>query len=195
MKIHYDIPDGSNGEWVLESFSVNNDNNTYENIRHYKTGRYVPNGTYKRLLRNRDVIMSNTPDEIGDFISFVNKAKGKILISGLGMGLLVKTLLEKPEVENITVIEISPELIELISPYFNDTRLEIINADIFMWKPNREQKWDYAWHDIWDSICSDNLKDIKILHRKFKKFVNYQESWCRDACETQLKNDKKYGWV
>lgn len=79
--------------------------------------------------------MSNTPDEIRDFQSFVRKAKGKILINGLGLGVLLKALLEKEDVTQITVIEKSEDVIKLVSGSITDKRVSIINADAFEYKP------------------------------------------------------------
>ena len=157
-----------------------------------KTGRYVRPGTYKRLMHNGTCVMSNTPDEIRDFLGFLRPAHGKILINGLGLGVLLKALLEKPEVTEITVIEKSEDVIKLVAPtYTSDARVKIINADAFSYKPEKKEKWDYVWHDIWNYICVDNLKEMATLHRKYgKKTTTYQASWCKRECLQA----KRKGW-
>jgi len=113
------IPDAISGDWSIQSITVK-ERELSQMISYFKTGRGVPAGDYKKLVRSGTVVMSNTPDEIRDFLHFTRHAKGKILINGLGLGCVVKVLLDNPEVTNITVIEKSQDVINLVSPYFND---------------------------------------------------------------------------
>lgn len=177
------VPDGISGYWKVETFEVK-ENDLSQRISMLKSGRGVPAGIYKQLVRNGVCIMSNTPDEIRDFIYFVNIAKGSILVNGLGLGVLLKALLNKPEVTEITVIEKSEDVIKLVAPtYLTDSRVTIINADAFEYKPPKNKRYNFVWHDIWDYITADNLPEMKTLHRKYGRKSDYQESWCRWRCE------------
>ena len=191
MKIDINVPDGISGNWKVETFEVQ-EKELSQMISMFKTGRGVPAGTYKRLMRNGTCVMSNTPDEISDFMRFVWKAKGSVLVNGLGLGVLLKALLNKPEITDITVIEKSEDVIKLVAPtYTNDERVTIINADAFEYKPPKDKKYNAVWHDIWDYICSDNLDEMKTLHRKYGRKAEYQESWCRWRCEQA---NKRYSY-
>ena len=186
------LPDGKSGNWEISSFTVKPEELS-EMISIFKTGRGVPAGTYKKLTRGGHVIMSNTPDEIRDFTPFLSNAKGVILINGLGMGCLVKALLEKEAVEEIIVIEKSLDVINLVAPYFNDKRLTIINDDAFTYQPPKNKKYDYIWHDIWDDICADNLPEMAKLHRKYAKRVTcFQDSWSKGECQRQKRLERSY---
>lgn len=77
------LPDGISGAWKIETFEVK-ERELSQMISIMKTDRGVPGGTYKALKRGSTVVMSNTPDEINDFMHFVRKAHGSILINGLG---------------------------------------------------------------------------------------------------------------
>jgi len=183
MQIIIDVPDGVSGDWCVETFEVR-DNELSQKISLWKTGRYVPSGTYKRLMHHGTVVMSNTPDEIRDLSFFIIRAKGNILINGLGLGVMLKALLDKPEVISIAVIEISSDVINLVAPtYIGDKRLTIINADAFEWKPPKCMIYDYVWHDIWDYLCKDNLIQMAKLHRKYGKKAKYQDSWGKAFCK------------
>ena len=187
MSIEIDVPDGKSGDWEVSTFVVK-EQEFSQRISMMKYNRGVPAGTYKRLTRNGQVIMSNTPDEISDFRCFVRKAEGSILVNGLGLGVLLKALLNKPEVTEVTVIEKSPDVIKLVSEtYLKDSRVAIINADAFDYKPPKGKVYNAVWHDIWDNICADNLDEMKKLTRKYGRVANYQESWCRCRCEQQRK--------
>lgn len=192
MKIEINVPDGVSGDWSVETFEVK-ENEFSQRISLLKTGRGVPEGKYKRLMRNGTCVMSNTPDEIRDFIGFVWKASGSILVNGLGIGVLLKALLNKTDVTDITVIEKSEDVIKLVAEtYLSDKRVTIINADAFDYVPPKGKVYNAVWHDIWDYICSDNLEEMKQLHRKYGKKAEYQESWCRVRCEQQRKRNYHY---
>ena len=194
MKVEITVPDGTSGNWSVESFSVE-ENDLSQMISIFKSGRGVPQGNYKRLMRNKILVMSNTPDEISDFLYFYGHAKGKILINGLGLGVTVKALLNKPKVTQIIVIEKSEDVIKLCGPtYQNDDRVTIIHGDAFDYKPPKNERYDAVWHDIWDNITSDNLPEMIKLHRKYGRRTTYQESWCRYECEQQRNEDKKYNY-
>lgn len=197
MKININVPDGISGNWKVESFSVSEEASKFQEIRSlYQLGRgRLSSGDYKSLKRNGSIIMSNTPDEIRDFIPFLSKAHGDILINGLGLGVLVCALISKGDVNSITVIEKSKDVIKLVGDtYLTDKRVSIINADSFEYKPPLGVKYNYVWHDIWDHITSYNLPEMHKLHRKYGRRCDYQESWCRHECEHQRKYDQRYGY-
>jgi len=189
MSIKINVPNGVSGDWSVETFDVKQDELS-ERMSMMKYGRGVPSGTYKKLMRNNTVVMSNTPDEIRDFMGFVRKAEGSVLVNGLGIGVLLKALLDKKEITKITVIEKSEDVINLVaSTYLKDDRVDIINADAFEYKPPKGERYNAVWHDIWDYICGDNVEEMKKLHRKYGRRADYQESWCRYQCEQQNKRE------
>ena len=181
MKINMDhIPNGDSGAWSIQEFEADE---LWYRISMAKSGRGVPPGKYKRLSRYKSVIMSNTPDEIRDFMPFVWRASGRVLINGLGLGVVLTAILQKEEVKEVIVIEKEQDVINLVAPYFNDSRLTIIHADAYEYSP--EGKFDCVWHDIWDHICSDNLPQMTRLHRKYAKRTNWQDSWAKKLCKRQ----------
>lgn len=194
MKVEVNVPDGTCGEWTVDSFEVQ-EKELSQMISMMKYGRGVPAGSYKRLLRGGTCVMSNTPDEIRDFLSFYYQAKGKVLINGLGLGITVQMLLDKPEITEIIVIEKSMDVIKLTGPtYESNDKVTIIHADALEYTPPKGEKYDSVWHDIWDNITSDNLPDMIKLTRKYGRRTKYQESWCRGRCEEQRRQDKNSYW-
>jgi hypothetical protein len=186
MMIQIDVPDGISGEWKVETFIVSKEDASFARKRAaFHGGRgSLPAGIYKKLTRHNYTVMSNTPDEINDFSYFVYKATGNVLVNGLGLGVLLKALLNKPEITKVTIIEKSQDVINLVaSTYLKDSRVTIICADAFKYKAPKDEKYDAVWHDIWDDICGDNIDEMKTLHRKYGRKTNYQESWCRAQCE------------
>jgi hypothetical protein len=184
------VPDGMSGPWEIYSYSVSEQDEKFGFLRAMVSGsrRFVPAGSYKGLKRNNNIIMSNTPDEVRDCFGFFREAKGKVLINGLGLGIALKAILNKvddngnPMVTKVTVIEKSEDVTKLVAPSFeNDKRVTIINDDALTYKPSGN--FDVAWHDIWDDVCADNLKEMHKLHRKYGRKTQWQGSWCRETCE------------
>lgn len=94
--------------------------------------------------------------------------------------------MNKPEIIHITVVEKSTDVIKLVGEhYLKDARVTIVHADAFEYTPPKNKQFNAVWHDIWDYICSDNLEEMKKLHRKYGRRTEYQESWCRSQCERQ----------
>ena len=160
----------------------------------FRTGRgIVKEGeTYTVLYRKSDrggrtLVMSDTPDELRDMLPIRFAApRGRVLVNGLGLGCAVKGLLSLEEVEHIDVVEFSPEIIELVGPYYDDDRVTIHEGDAFTftWPPGT--RWDFAWHDVWDDLCVSNLTEAggdarpgsyEKLHRRYARRVRVQASW------------------
>jgi len=194
MKVDIYVPNGISNNWEVDEFNVGK-NELSQQMSIMRTGRGVPEGTYKRLKRGGATIMSNTPDEIRDFRGEFRGVKGRVLINGLGLGVTVKYLLDNPEVTAVIVIEKSKDVIDLVAPtYKTDKRFEVINADCFEYSPPKGKSYDFVWHDIWDYITADNLEEMKKLHRKYGRKTKSQSSWCRSECERHKREDNSSFW-
>lgn len=188
MKIDIEVQDGKSGDWEVSTFSVTDDDIKLHNIRAMLQpgGRTMKAGAYKQLTRNGQIIMSNTPAEISDHISFIWKAKKSelVLINGLGLGVALTEILKSEVVKDVTIIEKSEDVISLSGPTFSkDPRVTIIHADAFEWKPPKGKRYGAVWHDIWDNICADNLPEMTKLHRKYGRRSDWQGSWCKELCK------------
>ncbi len=180
IEVPLNLTQGQSGDWELKKLSVTKEGAKAHNIRELFNGRnrFIYAGEFWGLFRNGNVIMSNTPAEINDHLPFIHKACGRVLVGGLGLGMVLKCLLEKESVTHVTVIEKSPDVIKLIASSFtSDPRVEIINSDVFEYKPT--EKFDCAWFDIWDVISGMEYPQMKRLHRKYGRFVGWSDSWLR----------------
>jgi spermidine synthase len=128
------------------------------------------------LFVNGVMMMSDGYEEHRSNSTFVWKAKGKVLIAGLGIGMVLDAILKKKEVDQIVVVEKYQDVIDLVSPYFNTPKWSWICADIFNWKPAKGEKFDTIYFDIWSDICTNNLKEISTLHQRFKNY-KAKEGW------------------
>jgi spermidine synthase len=185
------IPEGQSGDYRIEHFSVSEDRSRQTAIRAWRD-EYVPAGDYTRLMRRGTVVMSDTPMEMRTNWPIISAARGRVLINGLGIGMVLQRILAKPEVEHVVVVEISDDVIKLVGPSFaGDSRVTIIHADALEYAPPSGERFDVVWHDIWDDVCSDNLPDMRKLHRRYGKRSAWQASWRREDCERQERQWKR----
>jgi 16S rRNA A1518/A1519 N6-dimethyltransferase RsmA/KsgA/DIM1 with predicted DNA glycosylase/AP lyase activity len=130
-------------------------------------------------------IMSDTPAEIDENLRPISSFSGRVLVTGLGIGMVLQGLLMNKRVKYVTVLEKSRDVIKLVKPHyekkFGTKRFTIIQADAFKYEPERQQ-FDYAWHDIWPMISSSNLRPMKQLATKYAHCVTYQGFWCEELC-------------
>jgi hypothetical protein len=171
------VPLGKSGAWEVSDVVVDRFQSMMSGMR--LGPYYCPEGTYKRLTRGGSCVMSNTPMELLTNRAFVRAANGHVHINGLGLGVVLLAVLMKPEVQSVTVVEKSSDVISLVAPSFERFKnLAIVHDDALTYKPSR--KFDAVWHDIWDNICADNLEDMKLLHRRWGRKAEWQGSWSRD---------------
>ena len=100
------------------------------------------------LLKNSKPYLDNTYfDCIGD----LSRLTGKVLCSGLGLGFIIEHLVKKPEIESITCIEISQDLIDLVWEHLEKNgKAEIICMDINDYLAlNTFSYLDSVFIDIW----------------------------------------------
>lgn len=193
LLISVDVPEGVSGDWKVERFTVPQEYAIFFNMQKCLEGnpdRCIEAGTYTRLMYTDIIVMSDTPAEKRDHLEFVIRAKGNILINGMGLGYAIEACCRKTSVKSITVIEKSSDVIWLCKQHYLNRypgKVEIIHADAFTWEPPKGVRYDAVWHDIWNHTCSDNLKEMDQLHYKYKGISDWQGSWCRKDCERMAK--------
>ena len=176
------LKDEKIGDWRIETVEIPEDYARMRNVFIKNPLMKLEGGIYKQLINRIDgVVMSNTPMERKTHIEAINKAKGNVLVAGLGLGMYLQNIKDKEEVTSITVIEKSKEVIELIAKYFKDCqKIKIINEDIFNYTP--DIKFEFAFLDIWSDISEDNLVEFDILREKFKDIPEII-CWSEDIIE------------
>jgi hypothetical protein len=146
-----EIPAATAGIWTVKKLSLS---------KEWREGRrIIPPGHYTQLfcyvlahaMQNPigDCVMHDTPEELNKHLEFMLRAEGRVLITGLGLGCVVRGCLANPNVKCITVIEKSKDVINLVWPYMPEKRrLSLIHADALEWVRSTRRKFDCAWHDL-----------------------------------------------
>lgn len=201
IRVEVSVPCGKVGQWEVYSREITKEEAQFTNLRYMMRnqpeGMVVP-GMFTVLKRGDTVVMSNTPFEVLTNQFILQRAHGRILINGFGIGMVTGELLKVPEVEYIRIIELDEDVIRLVGPHYGltpdtrrevdgvvsyatpDGRLEVIIADAMEYRPAKGERFNTVWHDIWDTVCSDNLEDMKKLTRRYARRCDAQHCWARE---------------
>jgi hypothetical protein len=181
------IPSGESGLWVIKKETVP------EPLPHFhprlKKRLVLPAGTYTRLLRSTEstmhiggeVVMEDTIFELQTHLRFMLRARGRVLITGLGLGCVVRGCLANPAVKHVVCVEKDMHVLRLVAQHMpKDRRLTIVVADALKWCKHPELKFDCAWHDLWTD--SDNGEEhLQVVHAHLllamSRKVDFQGAW------------------
>lgn len=104
---------------------------------------------------NWETWMSFSPSEIESQEAVCLHAAGTVAVMGLGLGWAAANLALSPRVRRVTVVELDPEVIELVStlgvfgqlPGDARAKLGVVRADAMEWRP--AESVDVLYADIW----------------------------------------------
>src|SRR4029077_15331134 len=84
----------------------------------------------------------------------------RVLVLGGGDGLAVREILKYPSVENVTLVDLDPEMTQLFTNHtvlselnqhsFRSPRVHVINADAFRWLDSNSERFDFIVADFPD---------------------------------------------
>lgn len=176
------FPQGKNGRWAFETRVCKQyEAFVYDDPKILPDGRILPCiGFFDRaypfpaVLENGREWMTLMPNETNTTKPAIDVSKGKVLTYGLGLGYYAYMASIKPEVESVTVVERSRDVIELfekyILPQFPDPdKVNIIESDAFEFAENKMRSGGFdtvfvdIWHDPSDG-CDLYLKMKKYEH-------------------------------
>lgn len=193
------IPEGTHGSVAVERFEV-----PKESFAAFQFGARAPlPGTYTRLMRNRSLWMSDTHAERRDHMSAaieMQRRGGRVLVGGLGLGMIVQVALSLPDVTHVDVVEVDADVIALIGPHYeamaeaNGKTLAIHHDDLYAKKWAPGTRWNVAWFDIWRDLCTDNLTDMAKLARSYGRRTDWHGCWGKELLRYQRDRDRRSGW-
>lgn len=151
----------------------------------------VPNPNYKTGSREAKhkwkIWMTDTEAERRDHLPPLRMAEflnaERMLINGLGLGMVVKAALILPSIKHIDVVEIDERVIRLVGPSYDPDRVSIHHIDAVAmskrWPPGT--RWDVAWHDIWPGGHPIFKTEMVRLMRSYARRAKWQGAWAHDA--------------
>jgi hypothetical protein len=86
---------------------------------------------------------------------------GRVLVGGLGLGLVLHELARNPNVDSVLVIEREQDVIDLLHPYLPESLdLEIVNDDFYHYIESDESSFDSAFVDLWVTNGRDETRNV-----------------------------------
>lgn len=188
-----DVEAGEFGLWQIRKLSVvGPDPLVVDGWGPDKKEICLPPGVYTSLFRHTDatihqsigeLVMHDFPEELRQHLEFAMRARGHVLITGLGLGCVARGCLANPNVRHVTIIEKCPGLLSWVGQTFDelhDTRVTLIEDDAFSWV--KENKWAFtcAWHDLWveNNKGSKHLQQLHLeLMIRLRDRVEFQGAW------------------
>jgi hypothetical protein len=106
-----------------------------------------PLRVHELVHQDHGLWMTDLPEELNQIAEMLHNLKpsGNILVGGLGLGILALTLADRADVENITVVEIDPDVINLCA----QPGYDVVNADINQFLQTTTKKFDFYILDTW----------------------------------------------
>lgn len=153
-----------------EGFVFNDIEKDLEGRMYPQVGFFEEHFKYPAILENGRIWMTVTPNEIETMKSPIEKAHGKVLTLGLGLGYYQYMISNKTNVDKIYIIDKNETIINLFKKYIlpqfqNKDKIKIIHADAFEFLKNDMSKYNFnfvfsdLWHDVSDGV--DMYLDIK----------------------------------
>jgi hypothetical protein len=149
----------------------------------YKKGLYLMEGVdgyelyhlkkpavITELRINGEVVMVDDPLHWIGMQRLAEACKSRVLIGGLGLGLILHHLASNENVSEVKVVEINSDIINLIKPLLpEDDRVEIVNDDVFKYVHGN---YDTIVLDLWVR-GEDTKTKIAGLNEEFPPFIAY----------------------
>lgn len=111
---------------------------------------------FPAVLEGGNEWMTLTPVDLDTCEDAIREAHGKVVTFGLGLGYYAYMVAEKPEVESVTVVELSEGVIRLFREHIlpqipNKDKIKIVHADAFEYAERvmPSEHFDYAFVDTW----------------------------------------------
>lgn len=128
-----------------------------------------------------EVVMDDGIAELSRHLPIWMAARGRVLVTGLGLGCVVRGLLASDRVDHVTVIEKDCHIVERIGPEFwNDPRVSLYLEDALMWEPPTGAKFDFAWHDLFTDP-GNGEPHLQRLHAalflRYRRAARVQGAW------------------
>jgi hypothetical protein len=128
---------------------------------------------FAMLKIDGQTVMSETPQEVGAMKKDASKAKGRALVAGLGLGVILNYMRRKCSV--IDVVEPNQQVIDAYREYrggkIQYDNLYKTTIEDFLLAPPRPPRYDFVYLDTWYGLDSEYLPHINWMTEKAKPFL------------------------
>ena len=136
--------------------------------------------------------MSVCPSEIASMAAPIERARGRMLVLGLGLGYYPFMISLKNEVSSITIVERQKEIIDLFTrhllPFFPEKRkIRIVQADAFSYLETVQNgQYDGCFADIWENQFDGAEAYPRIMAQARRLSGTRFDCWIEDAIKYVL---------
>lgn len=153
-------------------------------------GFFTDSFRFPAILEGGNEWMTLTPVDLDTCEEAIEAAHGKVVTFGLGLGYYAYMVSEKEEVDSVTVVEMSEDVIRLFKTHIlpqmpNRHKIKIVNCDAFEYAERimPEERFDLAFVDTWRD-ASDGApmyERMRALEKYSKdtKFIYWIENFLR----------------
>jgi hypothetical protein len=160
------------GLWTIERYNVETKDLLWVG---FPSITLLRRHTLATLHNGGVTVMEDSRRELSRHLPIWLVASGRVLVTGLGLGCVVRGLLISPEVEHVDVVEVDQGILDAVGPEFAGARVTLHHADALTWEPPAGARWDFAWHDIHAE------RALQVLHAKllvrYADRVRRQGAW------------------
>ncbi|TEB08709.1 hypothetical protein [Pelotomaculum propionicicum] len=168
-----------------EAFIYNDNEVTSDGRIIPRIGFFMRDFYYPAVLENKREWMTLLPNEIETILPVAKESAGKVLTYGLGLGYFAFLASENDNVESVTIVEYSHDVIALFQKYIlpqfhHPEKIQIIEGNAFVYaeKVMADGMYDFVFVDIWHDV-SDGAE----MYLRFK------------AYETKCPNTRFFYWI
>lgn len=198
------IPEAKLGRWelrkecvkageafVCRDFIVTDDGRLIPQL-----GFFAEEFSFPAVLQDGREWMTLMPNETVTTKPAIDASHGRVLTYGLGLGYFTFMASEKDEVESVTVVELSPDVIKLfethILPQFpHREKIKVVCSDAFDYaeKTAPRENYDFIFADFWHD--AGDGRDLYLKMKEYEKFSPKSEYayWLEDTINCYLERD------
>lgn len=123
-----------------------------------------------------DIVMEDSRRELRKHLPIWMVARGRVLVTGLGLGCVVRGLLANRDVDRIEVVELDADIARIVGREFaGNARVGLTLGDALDEDVVRG-RFDYAWHDLWTEGDGLQLMHAELFER-FSDRCGPQGAW------------------
>lgn len=160
-------------------------------------GFFTESFRFPAILEGGNEWMTLTPVDLDTCEDAITQAHGRVVTFGLGLGYYAYMVSEKPEVESVTVVELSDKVIELFKKHLlpkmpNGDKIKIVNCDAFEYAKEvmPKENFDLAFVDTWR-----DASDGAPMYLKMKALEQYSPNtkflyWIENFLISKVRADR-----
>ncbi|MBR3681515.1 MAG: hypothetical protein IKL79_05885 [Clostridia bacterium] len=199
--VNIKIPSVKVGDWELKTESykpyravIAGDMEIFPDLREVPPlGFFEEEFFFPAVLEGGNEWMTLTPVDLDTCEEAIEAARGRVVTFGLGLGYYAYMVSEKTEVESVTVVEKSPDVIKLFKEYIlpqfkHGDKVRIVEADAFEYAERimPSEGFDLAFVDTWRDASDgapmyEKMKRLEPLSAG-TKFLYWIENFLISRC-------------